>query len=388
VAMVSADGSTMIAGTPSGTGTGPNGLFKSINNGSSWTDITPSGVVNKSWFAGGISSDGQTIVAGIFNGRMYRTTNGGTDWTEIQPAGNIDRQWDSIGVSRDGQVIVAGEYDDGNLYLSTDGGDAWTTPTIPSSDATRYWNAVGVSGDGRTLLAGANNNNAGPDRLYLGSSPPTPTPTPTATLTPTPTSVPTTAPVTNNSSSSQTSSSSNVNAAPALCQDSSPHTAPTLSQITASKGSVTIYFVPIQGQNISYYVSYGFDSSAEGFGTSFSYPNSSGMIAYKINALFPGTWYFKVRGQNGCQPGNWSGVKSVRVTSIGSSYSDATNRRTVTKKQTTKNVCIEYIVKPGDTLWSIAASQLGNASLFSTIIKQNKLKSSSLHTRQKLKLNC
>jgi hypothetical protein len=39
----------------------------------------------------------------------------------------------------------------------------------------------------------------------------------------------------------------------------------------------------------------------------FDYSNTTGVVSYDIGALSPdSTYYFKVRGGNGCMPGNWS----------------------------------------------------------------------------------
>lgn len=47
-----------------------------------WTETQPAEAVNKNWSTTSMSSDGQTIIAGIHSstGRLYISHNGGTSW--------------------------------------------------------------------------------------------------------------------------------------------------------------------------------------------------------------------------------------------------------------------------------------------------------------------
>lgn len=166
---------------------------------------------------------------------------------------------------------------------------AISNPPMTSWDFVNTWSTV--------------NNGINYPLLYWQS--PNPTPTPTATSTPMPPSGPP-------SVSSQTSSASSTTQTP-VCNDSAPTSAPNLFQLRAKENSVKVYFAPDAGANSGYYIGYGFDDTAQNFGATFNYSNGGGVVAYTINDLFPGTWYFKVRGQNGCMPGAWSGVMKVQV---------------------------------------------------------------------------
>ncbi len=102
------------------------------------------------------------------------------------------------------------------------------------------------------------------------------------------------------------------------CSDPAPVGAPTLYQVNLTGNSATIYFVPVSGAS-SYYVSYGPNSNADSFGVSFNNSQTNGAVEYTINNLYPASWYFRVRGQNGCMPGNWSNTLSsngVLTTSV------------------------------------------------------------------------
>ncbi|KXK10182.1 MAG: LysM domain/BON superfamily protein [Microgenomates bacterium OLB23] len=65
-----------------------------------------------------------------------------------------------------------------------------------------------------------------------------------------------------------------------------------------------------------------------------------------------------------------------------------TTPRTITPKKTTNNktLCKSYIVKKGDSYWSIAQKQLGNGLEFTAIMKANNAISEKLSPGQKIKL--
>lgn len=122
---------------------------------------------------------------------------------------------------------------------------------------------------------------------------------------------PTPAPVTPTSNTSGGGNGVTV-PGPFVCTSFAP-VAPNLFQVTAQEKSATLYMVPVMNSNTNYVVSYGLDSSASMFGTTFVNTDTSGVVPFTINSLFPGTWYFRVHGQNGCMPGVWSQTLSVRI---------------------------------------------------------------------------
>ncbi len=174
---------------------------------------------------------------------------------------------------------------------------------------------------------------------------------------------------------------------PQECSNSAPTGLPNLFQVSASDNTVTVYFAPVSGQDSGYTISYGINNNADSYTTSFNYTDKGGAVPYTINYLFPGTWYFKVRGQNGCMPGEWSGVMSVKVSSQGSVVSSKvlgleTSRSGLVTK------CTNYTVQAGDTLWGIASLKLGNGTKFGTLMQQNGLNSSLIRAGQTLKIGC
>lgn len=137
---------------------------------------------------------------------------------------------------------------------------------------------------------------------------------------PTPTPTPTPATTTTSSSSSTTGGS--VAGVSTACGETTP-LAPELFQIATTSNSATLYFTQPAINSGTYFISYGFNDSANQFGTSFVNNSYAWVLNYTIN-LSPNTnYYFKVRATNGCAAGDWSKVvmaKTQFLNSKDSSY--------------------------------------------------------------------
>jgi len=105
-----------------GTGWG-GGVFKSTNNGTSWTAVNNG--LPLSPFVLSLAVSGTNIFAGTPYypiGGVYKSTNNGTNWTDVNDGlPNLDIR--SLAVS--GTNIFAGT-DDGGVYKSTNNGTSWT----------------------------------------------------------------------------------------------------------------------------------------------------------------------------------------------------------------------------------------------------------------------
>lgn len=115
-------------------------------------------------------------------------------------------------------------------------------------------------------------------------------------------------PTTNTTHSSESSiSNENCNGAVSLSK-------PELFQLSTLLNSVTLYFVPSSGGAIDYIVEYGRTQEANEQAVRFSHPSTSGAVPYTINSLnLNKTWYFRVKGTNGCIFSDWSNTKSIYV---------------------------------------------------------------------------
>lgn len=123
---------------------------------------------------------------------------------------------------------------------------------------------------------------------FSDNAQPSPTPTPT----PSPTSQP--------------ESSSGNNSSSPSCSAQTPSGAPDLFQISTSPTTATLYFTSVNPAT-GYIISYGLNSQANQYSTSFDYTNGNGAVSYTIGNLDSGTiYYFKVQAQNNCAVGAWS----------------------------------------------------------------------------------
>lgn len=137
-----------------------------------------------------------------------------------------------------------------------------------------------------------------------------------------------------------------------LCTDEQPSEAPDLFQADSTSTSIKIFFTPISNTN-TYHVSYSSKPSAEEHGVEVTLERE-GVQNYMIHALKPRTtYYFKVRGQHGCMPGDWSGVMKIATRSQGSlsalpSYKYAAKNQSpvFTQEVTTLNATTKNMLPP------------------------------------------
>jgi len=128
---------------------------------------------------------------------------------------------------------------------------------------------------------------------------------------PTPTPTPTSSP---GSTDSSNSGSSSIASAPS-CVDTKPASAPDLFQIDVTDTSARLFFTPISNTS-TYFISCSTSPLAEEHGIEVDL-YSNGVQSFSVNLLNPNTTYFfKVRGQNGCMPGNWSNILQAKIQNI------------------------------------------------------------------------
>ncbi len=294
---------------------------------------------------------------------------------------------------------------DSTLYGMTSSGGDWGTIFSIDTDGSDYTLIHEFSGEdeggtpkgsliydgstfyGMTSADGDDNYGA---VFSFSLSDPTPTPTPSP-----------------GSQSNSSGSSSNDSSAPS-CTDSKPSGMPDLFQIDVSNTQATLYFTAVSGAN-KYYINYGTGTMTNQHGSEFDMSSSAWIYSYTINRLSPNTEYsFVVRGGNGCMPGEWGNTMTVKTRSTsqgGASFYKSFGSKilSIFPKQVTNagsgnNVlelrtpsvigCQDYIVKSGDSLWTIASQNLGSGTLYSEIMQKNSLKSTSLNIGQVLKVGC
>ena len=191
----------------------------------------------------------------------------------------------------------------------------------------------------------------------------------------------------------------NYTTAPPTCGNIPPSSAPNLYAASAQdSSSILLYFTDAGDPVSSYSVEYGtapgnYQYSALSIG-------SKGTRTYLVSSLLPATtYYFRVRGGNGCATGSWSNEISAKTKGLVSfNQLDITQSelesKPVEETPTATTACKTYTVKSGDGLWSIAQNLLGDGNRYKEIIEQNNDKYPSLQTSNnleegwELKVNC
>ena len=115
-------------------------------------------------------------------------------------------------------------------------------------------------------------------------------------------------------SDNSTSSSSNSSSSAPICGDAVPAFAPDLFQINTSKNTAKLFFSPLPDTS-HYILSFSTKASAEEYGADLVLARE-GVQNFTVNFLQPNkTYYFKIRGQNGCMPGAWSNIMKIKTNS-------------------------------------------------------------------------
>lgn len=199
-------------------------------------------------------------------------------------------------------------------------------------------------------------------------------------------------------------SSTSSSSAPS-CQDQRPNGWPNLFQINVNSSQSTLYFTPINGVNSNYYISFSEKSNTYEHGTLTGQGYSTGVLSYTVNYLKPNTtYYFRVRGQNGCMPGEWSNemkITTTKGTRSGKSYYKnflarilsffplkVTSVKGVNSQIFTRDDMCEYKVEPGDSLWNISVLKYGTGTKYNEIMQLNNLNSIIIYPNQVFQLGC
>lgn len=129
-----------------------------------------------------------------------------------------------------------------------------------------------------------------------------------------------------------------------ICTDNKPQSVPNLFQIDTTATTTKLFFTPLSNTN-NYYISFSEKPNAEEHGLMVTLARE-GVQNFTLNFLKPNTvYYFKVRGQSGCMPGDWSKILFAKTT-IGKTSakyypnSKITPTKTVTSKFRTAPVIV------------------------------------------------
>ncbi|MFZ2490688.1 MAG: hypothetical protein WA208_04305 [Thermoanaerobaculia bacterium] len=170
-AMRAADPSTIYVATGaqgSHTGLGGDGIFKSTDGGSSWSQLAATDPSTDSAFQYVYDlaidpADSNTVIAATYGG-AYITTNGGTSWTEIAAATTTARNVAIHPSNRNLRVIAA---DDGTVKVATDG-TTYTSHVIATVTGASYTRLALAPSDQNVMYALV--NNSGTTQLYRSAT--------------------------------------------------------------------------------------------------------------------------------------------------------------------------------------------------------------------------
>ena len=115
----------------------------------------------------------------------------------------------------------------------------------------------------------------------------------------------------NNNNNTNTNNSNTVNTSNTVCTDSKPNTPSNLEVGTVTNGQVTLSWSNPTGAYTYLLVAYSDNPAAPKWGN----PNVGNVTSYTVSGLGSGTYYFWVRAQNGCTPGDFTGPVSTAITS-------------------------------------------------------------------------
>jgi len=113
-----------------------------------------------------------------------------------------------------------------------------------------------------------------------------------------------------------TSSNNSNSSSTTVCNDQQPGTkAPWLyGAITQDSSSVLLYFTPADNPVSKYVLEYGTKSGDYSYGVQDMGINSQNQMTFLVKSLSQNTtYYFKVRGGNGCATGSWSNEISAKT---------------------------------------------------------------------------
>jgi len=125
-----------VAGTNLFAGTEGSGVFRSTNNGTNWS--ATSALTDPYVYA--LANSGTNLFAGADGGGVYLSTNNGTSWTQVN-SGLTNARIRALTIS--GTNLFAGTFGSG-VFLSTNNGTNWTPAS--SGLTNTYVNAITVSG--------------------------------------------------------------------------------------------------------------------------------------------------------------------------------------------------------------------------------------------------
>jgi photosystem II stability/assembly factor-like uncharacterized protein len=128
------------------------GVYKSVNDGQTWTSCGNTGLTEKDIWS--IGTDGTYLFTGVSSGNVYRSSNNGTNWSLASAGivkgsycGSIEAVTSILPVDSLNNRIIAGTHGS-HLYNSSNEGNTWTQKSVGTVEIRDIESA------GRSVLVG------------------------------------------------------------------------------------------------------------------------------------------------------------------------------------------------------------------------------------------
>ena len=159
------DGSIVMMGGSDGVGTNYNDVWRSTDNGATWTEMNASaGWTPREEHTSVAMPDGSIVLMGgleagnNFMNDVWRSTDEGTTWTEMNASAGWSPRYGHTSVAMpDGSIVLMGGWDGSyrnDVWRSTDDGATWTQVNAGAGWPGRWSQSSAVMPDGSIVLMG------------------------------------------------------------------------------------------------------------------------------------------------------------------------------------------------------------------------------------------
>ena len=156
------DGSIVLMGGGNGGSGTRNDVWRSTDNGTTWTQMNASAGWSGRWFHSSVAMpDGSIVLTGgsgnngIWYKDVWRSTDYGATWTRMNAsAGWSERSGHTSVAMQDGSIVLMGGSVNNDVWRSTDNGATWTQVNSGAGWVARYHQTSVVMPDGSIVLMG------------------------------------------------------------------------------------------------------------------------------------------------------------------------------------------------------------------------------------------
>lgn len=146
---MSGDGNSIVVGSTALSGDGSSGgLYVTTDFGTNWAKQSSLG--ERNWQgAAAISGDGSSMFVGAYMQSIFSSINNGTSWTELTVEGQLSQMGVKI-LDEEGKSVIVNTRD--SIYSTSDGGDIW------SGRSAKGGKIMSTSADGNVIMVSTENS--------------------------------------------------------------------------------------------------------------------------------------------------------------------------------------------------------------------------------------